>query len=137
MKKNCACEKNYVRLINAARDATKNSYSPYSKFAVGAAVLASNGKIYTGANVENVSYGLSMCAERVAIFNAISSGEKTIKAVAVWTKSANAYPCGSCRQVINEFAPNAEIIINTKNGLTVTDSETLLPNAFNKKSLPK
>ncbi|MCL2388794.1 MAG: cytidine deaminase [Elusimicrobia bacterium] len=125
-------EKNYLRLMRLAKDVAVNSYSPYSKFSVGAAVLAISGKIYTGANIENVSYGLSMCAERVAIFKAISAGEKRINAVAVWTKGGNAFPCGACRQVIAEFAPNAEIVINTPKDISVFDTETLLPKVFKK-----
>jgi cytidine deaminase len=90
------------KLIEMAKKAQKNSYSPYSRYPVGASVVGESGKIYTGTNIENASFGLSICAERVAIFKAISSGERKIKDVCVVAKSAT--PCGACRQVIMEFA---------------------------------
>jgi len=99
------------RLEKAARAAAKKSYSPYSKFPVGAAVLAGSGKIYAGCNVENASYGLCNCAERTALFTAAAAGERTVKAVAVYTPTAApTSPCGACRQVINEFGPTALIL---------------------------
>src|SRR3989338_653274 len=87
----------------AAKDAQKNPYCPYPHSPVGAAVMTESGAIYTGCNVENASYGLAICAERVAIFKAVSAGEKKVMALAVSAKSAK--PCGACRQVIIEFAP--------------------------------
>src|SRR6476659_4551597 len=99
------------RVESAARGAAKASYSPYSKFRVGTAVLAGSGKIYGGCNVENASYGLCNCAERTAIFSALAAGEHVITAVAVYTPTDTATsPCGACRQVINEFGPEALII---------------------------
>ena len=96
------------RLEKAARAAAKVSYSPYSRFRVGAAVLAGSGKIYAGSNVENASYGLCTCAERTAVFTAATAGERKIKAVVVYTPTAlPTTPCGACRQVINEFGPHA------------------------------
>lgn len=102
--------KNYIKkLVELAKKAQKHSYSPYSKYPVGASVVGQSGKIYTGSNVENASFGLSMCAERVAIFKAISNGEKSIKDICVVAKSAT--PCGACRQVILEFADkNSQVI---------------------------
>ena len=94
------------RLIEAARAARAAAYAPYSDFAVGAAVAASSGAIYAGCNVENASYGLTVCAERVAVFNAVSAGEREITAVAV-VSGPGAPPCGACRQVLAEFAPRA------------------------------
>jgi cytidine deaminase len=95
----------------AAREAHKNAYTPYSNFKVGAAILTGSGKIYSGCNVENASYGMSNCAERTAIFKAISEGESTILAVVVYTPTKiSTPPCGACRQVINEFGPKALII---------------------------
>jgi len=92
-------------LKRAARAAAQHSYSPYSYFPVGAAVLGSSGRIYSGTNVENASYGLSICAERVAVFAAVSAGETRIKAVAVYTPTAEPVaPCGACLSVIAEFA---------------------------------
>ncbi len=97
------------RLVEAAKAAQKKAYCPYSRYPVGAAVLAESGRIYSGCNVENASFGLSICAERTAIFNAVMHGEKKIKAVCVAAKSAT--PFGACRQVIVEFAArDAEMI---------------------------
>ncbi|MDB6126340.1 MAG: cytidine deaminase, partial [Verrucomicrobia bacterium] len=96
------------KLERAARAAAKGSYSPYSKFRVGAALLAGSGKIYTGANVENASYGLCNCAERTALFTAVAAGERHVEAVAVYTPTTTPTPpCGACRQVLNEFGPSA------------------------------
>jgi len=99
------------RLETAARAVAKSSYSPYSKFRVGAAVLTASGKIHVGANIENASYGLCMCAERTAIFTAASAGDRSLKAVVVYTPTATpTMPCGACRQVINEFGPDALVV---------------------------
>jgi len=124
------------KLIEAARNAQKNSYSPYSRYPVGAAVLAESGRIYTGCNVENASFGLAICAERVAIFNAVSHGEKKLRAVCVAAKSAK--PCGACRQVIIEFAlKDAEVICvdwqppGKKEKVSYTRTAKLLPKPFN------
>jgi len=124
-------EKTYLKLIDAAKAATKNSYSPYSKFAVGAAVITKTGKIYKGANVENASYPLTNCAERSALFNAVSDGAKNIEAVAVWTSRGGVFPCGACRQAIFELAPNADVIVNKKGGgIMIANIKDLLPYAF-------
>jgi len=124
-----------AELIEAAKTAQKNAYCPYSRYPVGAAVLADSGRIYTGCNVENASFGLAICAERVAIFKAVSHGEKKIRALSVAAKSAK--PCGACRQVIIEFAPkDAEIIyvdwfpMAKKQKVTFTKAGKLLPQAF-------
>lgn len=103
--------------MNSAKKAAQNSYSPFSRFAVGAAVLASSGKIYEGCNVENSSFGLTICAERCAIFKAVSEGEKEIVAVAIYSPNADScYPCGACRQVMYEFqGDNEEISVITEN----------------------
>jgi cytidine deaminase len=99
------------RLEKAARNAARESYAPYSKFPVGAAVLGRTGKVYAGCNVENASFGLCNCAERTAIFSAVAAGERTIKAVAVYTPTPlPTAPCGACRQVIHEFGPEALVI---------------------------
>ena len=100
---------NISDLISKAAQVRNNSYSPFSNYRVGAAVLTDSGKIYTGCNVENSSYGLTSCAERNAIFYAASNGERKIRAIAIvgGPKDGDieyAYPCGACRQVINEFA---------------------------------
>ena len=120
------------RLERLARRAAKTSYSPYSKFAVGAAVLAGSGKVYTGCNVENASYGLCNCAERTAIFSAVAAGERKIKCVVVYTPTTSATPpCGACRQVINEFGPQARVIsVCDSEERIETSLDALLPAAF-------
>ena len=98
-------------LKRQARDAARHAYAPYSHFPVGAAVLAEDGLVHAGANVENASYGLSMCAERTAIFQAIARGARRIRAVAVYTPTqAVTTPCGACRQVIAEFGAEALVV---------------------------
>jgi cytidine deaminase len=125
------------RLEKAARDAAKRSYSPYSKFRVGSAILAGSGKVYTGCNVENASYGLCNCAERSAIFTAASAGERTIRAVVVYTPTATpTAPCGACRQVINEFGPDAVVVSVCKSAKRIdTSLPALLGEAFGPKNL--
>jgi len=120
------------KMLQVAKEAIKNSYSPYSKFRVSSAVLGGSGKIYSGVNIENISYGLTMCAERVAVFKAISEGEREIKAVLVYTDGKDLpYPCGACRQVIAEFGRDAEIIVVNGEGKTErTSMKELLPKAF-------
>jgi len=120
------------RIEKSARLAAARTYSPYSKFAVGAAVIAGSGRVYSGCNVENASYGLCNCAERTAIFTAIAAGESTVSAVAIYTPTAlPTAPCGACRQVINEFGPEALVIsvCDSKNRIETTLS-ALLPGAF-------
>lgn len=125
------------RLEQAARRAARAAYAPYSNFPVGAAVLAGSGKVYTGANVENAAYGLCNCAERTAIFHAVAAGERTIRAVAVYTPTRTATPpCGACRQVINEFGPTAAVVaICDGDDRIVTTLDRLLPSAFGPRNL--
>lgn len=120
------------RLAQAARSAARSAYAPYSNFRVGAAVLTGSGRIYSGANVENASYGLCNCAERTAIFAAAAAGERRLRAVVVYTPTtAPTLPCGACRQVINEFGPQATIISLCRTAATVeTTLDQLLPDAF-------
>lgn len=120
------------RLITAARDASRASYSPYSKFRVGAAVLTTTGRIYPGCNVENASYGLCNCAERTAIFSAVASGETALRCVVVYTPTPQAtMPCGACRQVIHEFGPDARVISVCDGSERIdTTMPALLPGAF-------
>jgi cytidine deaminase len=127
-----------AELKRDARDACRHAYAPYSQFAVGAAVLTESGKIFAAANVENASYGLSMCAERNAIFQAIASGARRIEALAVYTPTdAATPPCGACRQVLAEFGAGALVICCTDDD----DCEQryqcaeLLPHAFGPGSL--
>ena len=104
-------------LIKKAIEARERAYAPYSKYKVGAAVLTESGKIFTGANVENSSYGLTMCAERTAIFNAVSRGFKNFTAVAAVAERKNLSGiCGACRQVIYEFGNDIDVIVANENG---------------------
>lgn len=109
-------EIDFKNLMNKAKDASQKSYSPFSRFAVGAAVLCTSGKIYSGCNIENSSFGLTICAERCAIFKAISEGEREILAVAIYSPNSDScYPCGACRQVMFEFQGDEEISVVTEN----------------------
>ena len=99
------------KLIKEAKEVRNNAYAPYSRFKVGAAILTKNGKIYTGANVENSSYGLTLCAERVALYYAISQGERDfVKLALVTDREDPAIPCGACCQALSEFNPDMEIV---------------------------
>jgi cytidine deaminase len=125
------------KLKSAAKAAAGRAYAPYSNFPVGAAILAASGKIYSGSNVENASYGLSNCAERTAIFSAVAAGEKRLKCVVVYTPTKNATaPCGACRQVIHEFGPDARVISFCTGREQIDVSlGTLLPGAFGPRDL--
>ena len=127
-----------LKLKAAAQTASANAYCTYSHFPVGAAILADSGEIFAGCNVENASYGLTMCAERSAIFHAVAAGSRRIRAVLIFTPTHKpAAPCGACRQVIHEFGPDAEII-STCLGVKVTRHmlSSLLPEAFGHENLP-
>ena len=119
-------------LIDAAKAARELAYAPYSGFKVGAALLTESGKIYTGCNVESASLGLSMCAERVAIFKAVSEGAGPLKAIAiVCSDPEKCTPCGACRQLISEFGPNADLIIEKGEGeIEVSKIQDILPDYF-------
>ena len=119
--------------MDKAKEASKMSYSPFSKFAVGAGVLAGSGKIYSGCNIENSSFGMTICAERCAIFKAISEGEKEILAVAIYSPNEDdCYPCGACRQVMYEFQGDSEVEVITeeKDNLNVRKMSDFLPFGF-------
>lgn len=124
-------------LIALALEARKKAYAPYSRFPVGAALLAESGQIYTGCNVENASYGLSICAERVALFKAVAAGERRFKAIAVVTETM-ATPCGSCRQVLAEFGEGElqVIVADLEGQMEVYALGELLPVTFTSKHLP-
>ena len=127
------------KLITGALEAREGAYAPYSKFKVGAAILVEDNIIYNGCNIENASYGATNCAERTAIFKAVSEGHNIIKAVAV-TGDPNSYtfPCGICRQVIAEFAENGDIpiiIVKNKNEYITKTLDEILPGSFTKKDL--
>jgi cytidine deaminase len=125
------------RLEKAARAAARQAYAPYSKFRVGAAVLAESGKIYAGGNVENASYGLTICAERSALCHAVAAGERAVRAVFVYTPTDRpTAPCGACRQVIHEFGPGATIVGFCDCAARLeTTLAALLPDAFGPKNL--
>lgn len=118
-------------LLQAARRAREQSYSPYSRYKVGAAILSSDGRIFSGTNVENASFGLTVCAERIAIFKGVSEGVRQLKAIAVVsTGSAKAYPCGACRQVIQEFGESSLVIVERKGRVQKVPLTDLLPHPF-------
>ncbi|MCD6518990.1 MAG: cytidine deaminase [Anaerolineae bacterium] len=122
-------------LIAAATEARRHAYAPYSEFAVGAAIRTASGRIFTGCNVENASYGLSVCAERVAVWNAVSAGEHHFIALVIVTDSG-AVPCGACRQVLSEFVTDMPILIADTAGHTwITSLRDLLPDPFPKTRL--
>jgi cytidine deaminase len=123
----------HKRLLQAARKAMKHAYAPYSRFRVGAALLTAKGRIFSGCNVENSSYGLTSCAERTAIFAAVADSGPglTIRAVAVVNdQGVPCSPCGACRQVIYEFGPEAAIIFQSAAGWRVSPIAELLPEGF-------
>ena len=119
-------------LINKAVAAKEQAYAPYSRFRVGAAVLTEEGRCYTGCNVENASYGLTCCAERVAIFNAVAGGERRLQAIAIISDSEKYItPCGACRQVLIEFNPAMKVIMADREGkYREATAAELLPESF-------
>ena len=120
------------KIRSAAIQAAERAYAPYSKFQVGAALLGKNDVIYRGVNVENASYGLTNCAERSAIFNAISDGERHFDMIAIASPGGVA-PCGACRQVLHEFAPDIDILLIDTSGkkqVAELSLDMLLPHAF-------
>ncbi len=118
------------QLLKAAQKVRKNAYAPYSKYLVGAAVLTKTGEIISGCNVENASYGLTVCAERNALFAAVAKGFRDFEALAVVTEDGGS-PCGACRQVIWELCGDIPIIISDANGqYEIVNSSGLLPDAF-------
>ncbi|MFQ6058744.1 MAG: cytidine deaminase [Anaerolineae bacterium] len=124
------------QLVALAQTARRNAYAPYSDFAVGAALQAKSGQVYTGCNVENASYGLSMCAERVAVFKAVEAGEREFTAIAIVTETG-AMPCGPCRQVLREFGGELRVIVaNSQGERWVYTLEELLPHSFTVRQLP-
>jgi len=129
----------HTQLIDAARAARENAHAPFSEFKVGAALRSKSGKVYTGCNVENASYGLTVCAERTAIFKAISEGERpgAFDVIAVFTAADKLTPpCGACRQIIWEFCGDCEVILSNTRGETETfKMSALLPRAFDASNL--
>lgn len=123
---------NINELIKTAREVQKNAYSPYSKFKVGAVLLTKENKVFSGVNVENASFGLTVCAERIAVFKAVSEGEREFAAlVIVGSGEDYIYPCGACLQVIAEFSPEIKIIAaNEKDEYQEFTLRELLPQFF-------
>lgn len=123
-------------VMKIARKARQNAYAPYSHFAVGAALLAESGRVYTGCNIENASYGLTCCAERNAIFAAVGAGERRFKMLAVAADSPEPVaPCGACRQVIAEFGIPLVVMGNLKEAIKTMLAEELLPYGFGQESM--
>ena len=118
------------KLITAACEARGNAYAPYSHYAVGAAVLTEDGRLFTGVNVENASYGLTICAERTAVYKMVSEGAQPIVAVAICTQNGGS-PCGACRQVLSEFAGDIPVWLSDAQGnIRSTTLHALLPDHF-------
>ncbi len=118
-------------LLQRAIEARAHAYAPYSNYPVGAALLTNSGQVYLGANIENASYGLSICAERVAVFKAVSEGEAAFVKIAIACGSEHCRPCGACRQVLAEFAPALPLVRGNPSGDYVVDTlADLLPQAF-------
>lgn len=122
----------YISLLASAHSAKEHAYSPYSGFKVGAAVLTHDGTVISGCNVENASYGLTMCAERTALFSAVAKGYKPgdIKAIAITASSDDFSPCGACRQVINEFGDDVVVIFEFGGNTVISRLKELLPFNF-------
>ena len=119
-------------LLSIADKAMENAYAPYSKFHVGAALLCKDGTVFTGCNIENATYGATNCAERTAIFKAVSEGQRDFEAIAIVSSGGGeTFPCGICRQVMAEFAPELKIILRDENGKAcVYTLMELLPKSF-------
>ncbi|MCI0705896.1 MAG: cytidine deaminase [Ignavibacteriae bacterium] len=126
-------------LVAEALRAKKRAHTPYSMFPVGAALLASNGHIYTGCNIEVSSYGLTICAERTAIFKAVSEGDRNFKAIAIVSDDPNITPpCGACRQVLWDLAGNIDVIMaNPKGKIKKQKLKDLIPHAFDSRNLER
>lgn len=121
-----------LQLIEEAKKAAKKAYAPYSGFKVGAAILTRTGKVYTGCNVENASFGLTNCAERTAVFKAVSEGDRDFLEIAIFTDTDKLFsPCGACRQVLSEFGNYIKVSITNRHETIDTDIKTLLPLSFN------
>ncbi len=125
------------QLLTMAREAMKTSYSPYSGYAVGAALLCADGRVYQGCNIENAAFGLTNCAERTAIFKAVSEGATDFTAIAIAAKDSAPWPCGACRQVLNEFAPDIRVMVTWgEEQVAEMPLSQLLPQGFGPKALP-
>lgn len=119
-------------LVKMAEEAMENAYSPYSKFKVGAALVADDGSVYTGCNIENSSFGATICAERTAIVKAVSEGKRKFEKIAIVSSSGDTtYPCGICRQVMSEFMTDADVVFKDKDGNIIVEKvKDLIPKSF-------
>ena len=123
--------KELSELLLLARKAAQEAYAPYSGYKVGAALKCADGSIYTGCNVENASFSLTICAERNAVFKAVSEGKRDFTAIAIYMDSDKSFPpCGACRQVISEFAPRIPVIYANRDETVESTLDLLLPGAF-------
>lgn len=122
-------------LLAMAREAMQRSYSPYSHYPVGAALLCADGRVFQGCNIENASFGLTNCAERTAVFKAVSEGAVEFTTIAIASRESAPWPCGACRQVLNEFAPNIRVLVTWKGGVEEAKLSELLPHGFGPKQL--
>lgn len=128
----------YQTLIEAAKQAQKFSQAKYSNFSVGAAIETEDGAVFTGCNVESSSYGLTICAERVALTKAISEGELSFKTIAiVGPENEHCSPCGACRQLLYDYAPQLKVVTTNGNDIQAHDLSSLLPFAFEEKQLKR
>ena len=123
-----------ARLVEGALEARENAYAPYSHFAVGACLLTEDGSYYRGCNIENSSYGATNCAERTAIFKAVSEGARGFDVIAIAGKT-KPWPCGACRQVLNEFAPDIRVIVTWEDHVEEKNLHELLPEGFGPDSM--
>ena len=128
----------YIDLVEKALTVRENAHAPYSGFQVGAAILGGSGTIYTGCNIENSSYSMTLCAERTALAKAVSEGEKSFEAIAIAADTKKPIPpCGACRQVLAEFNPGMTVVMTTLTGeCTVQSLKELFPHPFSKSDLP-
>lgn len=132
-------KREYQELVKAAQKAKRHAYAPFSKFRVGAALLSGDGTIFTGCNIENSSFGLTICAERVAIFNAVSSGASKFTAIAIVSDDHGfTFPCGACRQVLSDLAGDIDfVMVDSNERFKILKLTSLLPFAFNGKNLKR
>lgn len=128
---------NYDELVNQAYQAQKKAYVPYSHFPVGAALLTEDDQVYLGCNIENAAYSMTNCAERTAVFKAVSEGQRRFKAIAVVANTEDyCTPCGACRQVLTEFSPEMDVIlVNKKGEKKIVKASELLPGFFSRKDM--
>ena len=125
------------KLIRAAFEARERAYAPYSRFKVGAALLAEDGRVFTGCNVENAAYGNTLCAERTALVKAVSEGCRRFTKIAIASAGSAPYPCGACRQSLYEFAPELEVLVTWDGNVARAPLGELLPQGFGPSSLGK